>query len=111
MPDPLPVPPAPNPTPTPSIRGYVNVWEFVQIVFGAIAAGGISYETLIPMLQSLAEKSDVWLVDPQHREIAKVVLGAAIAILSGVMLAKTYFRKGVPVVVDTVASVRTDEAN
>ena len=96
MPD--PVPPAPNPTPepSPSIKGYIKPWELAKIVFGALATGGIGYEAVIPLLQALASSADVWLINPAHVETVRLVIGAAIAVLSGVFMTRRYLRQGVP---------------
>lgn len=94
MPD--PIPPAPNPNPTPSIQGYIRPWEVIKIIFGTLTAGAIGFESIIPILQSLAANADVWVVDPKYQDIAKVSIGALIAVLSGVFMTIRYSRSGAP---------------
>lgn len=95
MPD--PVPPAPNPTPpTPSISGYIKPWELVKIVLGTFTSGVIGFEAIVPLLQRLATDVDLWIVDPSYRETVRLVLGAAIAIVSGVTMTRHYLSKGLP---------------
>lgn len=104
MPD--PIPPAPNPTPDPkpiSIQGFLNPWELAKIVLGTLATGGLSIEVIVPLMQKLALEADLWVVDPSQRETVRMVLGAAIAVLSGVLMTRRYLRKGLPVEVETVS--------
>lgn len=94
MPD--PIPPAPNPTPTPNIQGYVRPWEVAKIIFTTLAGGAIGFEAIIPILQGLAANTDLWVVDPQYQDVAKVSIGALIAVLSGVFMTIRYSRSGAP---------------
>lgn len=96
MPDPQP--PAPNPTPPtpkPSIAGYIKPWELIKIVLGTFTSGVIGSEAIIPLLQRLATDVDLWIVDPNQRETVRLVLGAAIAIVSGVTMTRHYLSQGV----------------
>lgn len=104
MPDPIPPAPNPNPvpdpvpppSPLPSIQGYIRPWELAKIVLGTFISGTIGFETIVPLLQQLATNADLWVVSPQNQETARLVLGALIAVLSGVFMVKKYLDHGDP---------------
>jgi hypothetical protein len=104
MPEPIPPAPNPNPlpgpvpppSPLPSIQGYIRPWELAKIVLGTFIGGTIGFETIVPLLQQLAVNVDLWVISPQHQETAKLILGALIAVLSGVFMVKKYFDHGDP---------------